>query len=280
MYSGFSAATMDIKASRTLGLYADLQGKSDMAQVAGTSKSFASYGISEACFTGGAGGQGVCKAARNRMIAQLMTESVMLCGEHLNQIYGREAALNIATGTIATLASGIATISGEGAAKTLSALSAFANGERSLFNETIYKNILTTAVATKIRELRAEKARALLRAREKSIADYSVEEAIQDAVGFHETCSFRVGLETALAEGTQTTPDTRRERLEARATQLRIQIEAYAKANQQGGKPASYTLVEGSTEKIQDPILRSLVKQFLNVSSALETWETVQGRMP
>jgi len=168
-----------------------------------------------------------CTEQRNMAVSFLMIESNALCTEHLKSIYGNEAALNISTGTLAAFSSGLAAISTGGQAAALSALSAFSNAERSLVNETVYRNLLTTAIATKIGEMRTTRATALMNHQHLPISEYPAGTAILEMQDYHESCSFMKGLETALKEGTQTTPESKRIQLEIKLEMLKSQILAY-----------------------------------------------------
>lgn len=252
---GYAAAPLDLSTDHSATLRTMIK-----AQVQGVDACFANSTTLEAT---------ACASKRNQVISMLMTESVYLCTEHLNSIYGREAAFNIATGSIAALSSGFAAVATAGRASTLSALSAFATAERSLVNETVYKSMLTTAIGTKISQLREQKGGALLKRKAETIESYGLEEAIQEALMFHDSCSFRVGLQVALAEGTQTTSESKRGQLEAKALQLMNQINAYATMKQ--FQPTSYALdANGTTKSITDPFLKSFVDQYLAVSRAIQ----------
>ncbi len=167
-----------------------------------------------------------CKQQRNAAVATLLNASDDMCQAHLKTIFGNDAAFNIITGSITNLAAGWATFTNGLAAKsTLSAVAAFSNAERSLVNETVYKNLLVTAVTTKIRQARDDKAAALIPANlNKEIADYSMLAATRDVITYHYTCSFMFGLEKALNEGIQPTLDSRKSRLELDRQMLESQI--------------------------------------------------------
>lgn len=252
LHTGYSASPLDLQTDRSENLKKNLE-----TRVTGINDCFAASTAAADC-----------KAKRNQAIAVLMADSVRLCAEHMNSIYGREAAFNIATGSLAALASGLAAISPEARASTLSAISAFATSERALVNESIYKTMLTTAIGTKISQLREQKGAALFRRKAETLDSFGVDEAISEVLAFHETCSFRVGLQTALAEGTQTTTETKRQQLEGRAAQLMNQIAAYAKLK--GIEKNPYTIDKDGKSASDDAVLQSLVNQYLAVSHAIQ----------
>ena len=209
-----------------------------------------------------------CASQRNYLISVLMAESVNLCSTHLNSIYGNEAAWNIATGSIAGLAAVLATVSTGNAVPYFAGLSAFATTERALVNETVYKSMLTTAIGTKIREMREQKGKYLLARKKEPFSSYGMEEAIQDVLDFHEVCSFRRGLEVALAEGTNATTEQKRQQLEARAASLKLQIQLYIKEHE-NLTSSDIELDDKGAVKTKDPILKDLVEQFMAISHAL-----------
>lgn len=224
--------------------------------------------VSQECFKTKPSESTGCVIQRNQAISFLMAESSNLCVEHIKSIYGNEAAFNIATGSLAVLTSGWAAISSGGQTKTLSALSAFASAERSLVNETIYKSMLTTAIGTKIEEARATKGKALLLHKKESYDDYRIEDAIYDVIDYHESCSFYYGLQKALKEGTQATPEARRHQLEIQRQNLEQQMLAYsAKIN---------TTKKGVPATSADPVLDSMLRRYRVLNQEIEALSDFQ----
>jgi hypothetical protein len=127
--------------------------------------------------------------------------------------------------------------------------------------------MLTTAIGTKITEMREQKGKILLKRKSESILTYGLEEAVQEVLAFHDSCSFRMGLQVALAEGTQTTTDVKRAQLEAKAILLMNQIRTYAETKK---PPIAYSLEPNGDNKITDPFLRSLVDQYRAVSNGIQ----------
>jgi hypothetical protein len=168
-----------------------------------------------------------CQQQRNSAMATMLIASDDLCQEHLKSIYGNDAFYNILTGSVATLFSGAASIAGGASAKSaLAAISTFANAERSLLNETIYKSMLVTATSKKIRETRDVKAAALLPGNfGKSIDDYPVILAMRGVVDYHYSCSFMLGLEKALEEGSQGNTDSKRAKFELEKRSLELYVD-------------------------------------------------------
>ncbi|MFM5393161.1 hypothetical protein ACEUAB_03235 [Aeromonas veronii] len=140
---------------------------------------------------------------RNAAISRLMIASEEQCLVHRRHIYGNEAVANGTLGTFTNIFAGAAAVvTPETTKSILAALALFTNSERSLLNETVYKQMLVTAVDKKIVEQRQAKAEKIVAKMQKSVTDYSFEQATFDVMDFHSSCSFMEGLRLALEEGT------------------------------------------------------------------------------
>jgi len=252
-YGGYAADPIDIsKASKSAPLLDSLK-----TRVLGIEKCYATQ------YQPGPGSSGVCAGQRNQAISLLMTESAFLCVEHLSAIYGKEATVNIATGSIASISSAMASISPIGRAKTLSGLSSISSAERSLVNETVYKNLLTTAIATKIEEMRSASGKALLAKKTQTYDSYRIEDALSDVLDYHGTCAFHRGLELALKEGTNTNTASKRQALEVQAQALQSRIDTRAIILGMDASARRNLLDDNSgTASIKDPIMKNLVDQY------------------
>lgn len=145
-----------------------------------------------------------CTTQRNQAISALIIGSDIACMEHRRSMYGNEAAWNIALGSFTNLFAGAASVvSNERSKSVLAALALFTNSERSLVNETVYKQMLVTAVDKKIVETRDAKMLEIAKSLKQNIGAYSIHEALRDVLALHNSCSFIDGLERALREGTQ-----------------------------------------------------------------------------
>jgi hypothetical protein len=193
-----------------------------------------------------------CQQQRNAAVVMLLNASDDMCQEHMKTIFGNDAAFNITTGTITSLAAGWATFTNGLAAKTtLSAIAAFSNAERSLVNETVYKNLLVTAVTTKIREARTTKSAAIVPANFKqSIDDYPMLVATRDVINYHYTCSFMFGLEKALNEGTQPTLESRKPKLEQEKQMLDLYIDSRPVGADQTGVTGAKARIKAIDEEL------------------------------
>lgn len=140
---------------------------------------------------------------RNAAISRLMIASEEQCLVHRRHIYGNEAVANGTLGTFTNIFAGAAAVvTPETTKSILAALALFTNSERSLMNETVYKQMLVTAVDKKIVEQRQAKAEKILGKMNDPVDKYTFEQATFDVMDFHSSCSFMEGLRLALEEGT------------------------------------------------------------------------------
>ena len=166
-----------------------------------------------------------CRSQRNAVIAGLMVVSDEMCVAHVKTIFGNDAAYNLTFGSLTNIFAGAATVAGTSGAKTLfSGLALLSNAERSLINETVYKNMLVTSISKKIREGRLEQRNFMIkRMHEESIVDYTMNEAISNVVHYHGTCTFMYGLEKALEEGNQNGTEQKKLALERQLQKLKFE---------------------------------------------------------
>lgn len=147
-----------------------------------------------------------CTAARNQAVSVLVMATENLCLKHRQTIYGREASANILLGTLTNLFAGAAAVASSQSTQSLyAALALFSNSERSLINETVYKQMIVTSVDRKIVELMDAKGAALKLELKKPADQLSIQESLQLVGELHSACSFMTGLQLALYEGTQGT---------------------------------------------------------------------------
>lgn len=160
--------------------------------------------VAETCFQNVSEAPANCAAQRNEAISILMMASSNLCLKHRQTIYGREAAANVTFGTLTNFFAGAAAVVNSDSAKTLyAALALFSNSERSLINETVYKQMIVTAVDKKIVESYEAKMAAIDLKMGEEYASYGINQAIRDISTLHSSCSFMSGLRLALEEGTK-----------------------------------------------------------------------------
>jgi len=167
------------------------------------------------------GDEKTCEQERNTAVFALFIQSDHMCQEHLRSIYGNEAVMNVSLGSITNLTTGLATVLAAAPTKTaLSAVAFFSNAERSLANEAVYKDMLTTAVVKKIQEGRKSMAIEMDKNFSKSVNAYPVPRALLDVQRYHQTCAFMYGLRKALEEGEKPSLKTQVTRIEERISYL------------------------------------------------------------
>ncbi|HIQ44625.1 MAG TPA: hypothetical protein EYH47_17950 [Pseudomonas oleovorans] len=168
-----------------------------------------------------------CTLARNSTASAIVLASESICLTHRKKIYGNEAAFNITAGTFTNLFAGAATAATAQTGKTiLSSLALFSNAERSLVNESVYKQALVYAIDKKIVESRESKANSIYTKLEsQNIDQYSIDRTLVDVYSFHNSCSFMEGLRLALQEGTQENGAHKLERLKNNLTQLGREVD-------------------------------------------------------
>lgn len=116
-------------------------------------------------------------------------------------MYGRDAGWNLGLGSLAALLSTSAAVASPAAAQNYAAASAFFIGERALTNEVVYKNQLIPVIHEKIQQQRSRLYDNLNAKFAKPIKEHPFGAALIDVSNYHYTCSFMLGLQLALKEG-------------------------------------------------------------------------------
>ncbi|UZE26892.1 hypothetical protein [Pseudomonas asplenii] len=177
--------------------------------------------IESRCFNATVAGtdKEACRTGRNQAVQALVLGSENMCVVHRKSIYGNDAAFNITAGTFTNLFAGAATVSTVQTTKSvLSALALLSNAERSLVNETVYKQMLVTAVDKKIVAQREAKASQIANKLKLDYDQYNINQALMDFTDFHNSCSFMNGLRATLEEGTNDSHQQKIARLRANLT--------------------------------------------------------------
>jgi hypothetical protein len=134
------------------------------------------------------------KQARNQLQSAIMRISDETTAVHLTSIKASENNINLLLGIPAIGMSAAAAVSPLGAANSLSAASTGLQGSRSFVIEQVFRNTLFDSIILLIEEDRRT-VRDVIRGKyDKSITEYNVESAIQDATDYHQRGSFYHGL--------------------------------------------------------------------------------------
>lgn len=121
---------------------------------------------------------------------------------HVATILRVEDSINLYTGVLDLAFDAASVIATPPGMKTLfAALSGIAGGTRALVNQEVYNNFIGPAIVKAIHKERLEALAKILESRKKSIHEYNVEQAIADAVAYHETWSFYLGMQSLVEAG-------------------------------------------------------------------------------
>lgn len=142
------------------------------------------------------------KNIRNRLQTRIMELSDRVCEQHKGDIVANAALINSSLGILTSVLSGTSAIVGGQAAKSaLAAVAAMTNAGRDTISETFYQQRLVDAIIRSIDASREEMEAIINSKRESSTTanDYNVDEAVRDALLYHQRCSFYHGI-TVLAD--------------------------------------------------------------------------------
>jgi len=133
---------------------------------------------------------------RNMLQDAIIGVSNTVGSAHVAKILGVEDSLNLTTGFLDLLFDGIAVMVTPAGTKTIFAgLSGVAGATRSLINEEVYSNIIAPAIIKAIDAERTDAWKEIVQNRTKDVRDYNVEQAIADAIAYHEAWSFYGGMQ-------------------------------------------------------------------------------------
>lgn len=137
---------------------------------------------------------GPAEYARNSLQSRMMAVSDADVAGHLSRITGTQIVFNTVTGALALGTSAAATLSGGGAGTALAATTTGLLGFKSLFNDEVYRNTLVETLVDCINADRGLLRKKMLFNQRKLITDYSVQQAVNDAIEYHDHGSFYYGL--------------------------------------------------------------------------------------
>lgn len=134
------------------------------------------------------------KLIRNETQSEMVTQSDRICDRYLASIFGEQAGNALMLDTTMSLLNGAASIATGNTARNLSASSAFLGATKSHIDADVYQSQVSTAINLMIRKNRAT-ARETIRNNQACAPDaYSAADAVQDALSYHNACSFEHGL--------------------------------------------------------------------------------------
>jgi hypothetical protein len=238
------------------------------------------FGPSTTTPTGGTGiaAQG-CVTQRNYIMTELVAKSNDACQAHKATMFGNEASWNVTLGTLTNAFTGTAAVFGGPVGKSIfSALGLFSNAERSLVNEEVYQNLLVPAIGQKIDDIRSAKLTDIngkMKAGS-TLSDYSMYQAISDVMEYHDDCSFMLGLQTALKEGTGSGVSTQYLSLKQTEQSLSSQIDL-RQATIASAKPPPANL---DAAYKADNLLVGLKARLDTVETQLKALESIPSSKP
>lgn len=134
------------------------------------------------------------KRIRNETQSEMVTQSDRICDRYLASIFGEQAGNALMLDTTMSLLNGVAAIATGNTARNLSAGSAFLGATKSHIDADVYQSQVSTAINLMIRKNRAT-ARETIRNNQACAPDaYTAADAVQDALSYHNACSFEYGL--------------------------------------------------------------------------------------
>ncbi|MBO6579820.1 MAG: hypothetical protein JJ871_11100 [Thalassospira sp.] len=132
---------------------------------------------------------------RNELQGLILRRSETACQNHKASIYTNAAVFNVSTGFLTSALAGAgAIVNGEMAASILAGTAALSNSTRSLVNEEVYQQMLSTAIISEIELNRKEFLADIYTKRSEATTTYTVEDAILDAERYNNLCSFYKGV--------------------------------------------------------------------------------------
>ncbi len=144
---------------------------------------------------------------RNGVQSAFVSASDAACDlykRNLNNVYSTS---NFSFGSVATISGGLgAAVTGEGAARALAALSGITSGIRAEYNDAFFRNKVVELLTKAMDISRARKKEEIRRRSVQILADYSMEDALGDAILYNSQCSLVAGLQET-SESLQTVSD-------------------------------------------------------------------------
>ena len=133
---------------------------------------------------------------RNRVQGRLIAASDAACDRYKRNLNGVYSDANFRFGAAATAAGGVgAIITGENAARALAGTAGIISGVRAEYNDAYFRNKVVELL-TKAMDIVREKQLGEIKRRESLLLiDYTIEDAISDAITYNASCSLIAGLQ-------------------------------------------------------------------------------------
>ncbi|KDA04026.1 hypothetical protein [Hyphomonas oceanitis] len=138
------------------------------------------------------------KFRRNRVQDRIILASNQACDQYRRHLLATQSEVNFAYGNAATLTAGLgAVLTPAGTSRALSGAAAIITGSRAEYNGNFFRKLLAEVITRGIAEERDGVFKSIKKNQKESIAVYTVEQAIADAVQYNAKCSLIAGLENA-----------------------------------------------------------------------------------
>lgn len=140
------------------------------------------------------------KYLRNELQSRIISASNQRCGYYIRTLVSSKSFTQMSWSSLSLLFSGAATVAKPiTTAKAFSAGSTAAGGILSTYNDAYFNNLTLNVIASGITRQRQAQLEKISEMKTKSLMEYSVNQAISDALNYHAACNMISGLETAAA---------------------------------------------------------------------------------
>lgn len=133
---------------------------------------------------------------RNRLQDRLLAASEQRCGAYKIYLRRFQSYTQATAGIVSTIFAGAGAISTGGATNIFAGLAGVSSGIGAEISQSFFANLASYVIVPGIDSRRIEIKRTIGDSR-KTISEYTVEAAIQDAASFHAACTLEAGLEKA-----------------------------------------------------------------------------------
>ncbi len=144
---------------------------------------------------------------RNETQSEMLMQSDRLCDRYLASVFGTHAGLNLQMDVAGSLLSGGSAIANGIAARNLAAGAAMVGATKSHIDANVYQGQVATAINLVVRKNR-DAMRETIRGNQACSPDaYTPVRAVQDALIYHNACSFEFGLGELVRDAASTRPN-------------------------------------------------------------------------
>ncbi len=155
------------------------------------------YDLAFEAFNGGLGATDLIRR-RNGVQSRLLTASDRRCGRYSQFLKKKQSDRNFQFGVASSVFSTLgALVPGLRGAQNLSGLSALTSGVRAEYNQDYFANLTASVITRGIEEKRKVAMEDIARRRGEAYDNYSVQQAVEDAVRYDSMCNIVAGLEKA-----------------------------------------------------------------------------------